>query len=122
MAHPIDIRYPNRRSSKLELSLCVWDKQKEKNGKNKAIYTLRTSVKEQFETVRFMRKVIENLLDCIDSDRFIVSLQANTWNENTNLEAMHAYNKECEQCGKPLSLGQQSPNPKLCMNCYLQKR
>jgi hypothetical protein len=56
--------------------LRVWDKTREKNGENEAIYELHTSIEENFSTMRFLERVIEQLLNNIEYGRFIVLLQS----------------------------------------------
>ena len=55
--------------------LRVWDKAKEKDGKNEAIYELHTGVKENFSDMRFWKGIIERLLNNIEPDRFMVDLR-----------------------------------------------
>jgi hypothetical protein len=55
--------------------LRVWDKTKEKDGKNTAIYELHTGVKENFPNMHFLKGVIEKLLDNVEYGRFIVQLE-----------------------------------------------
>ena len=55
--------------------LRVWDKTKEKDGKNKAVYELHTGVKENFSDMRIWKGIIERLLNNIEPDRFMVDLR-----------------------------------------------
>lgn len=58
-----------------EMWLRVWDKTREKDGKNTAIYELHTCVEQNFSTMHFMKGVIERLLTNIECGRFLVLLQ-----------------------------------------------
>ena len=54
--------------------LRIWDKTKEKNGCNTAIYELHTSVRENFATMHFLKEIVQRLLNNIDANRFVVIL------------------------------------------------
>ena len=55
--------------------LRVWDKTKEKNGKNTAIYQLHTRVKQNLRMMPFLKEIVEHLLEEIEPHRFMVLLQ-----------------------------------------------
>lgn len=60
--------------------LRVWDKTKEKDGKNTAIYELHTCIENNFSNMRFLKGVVERILDKLESERFIVLLQDDNGN------------------------------------------
>lgn len=53
----------------------VFDRKKEVDGKNRAIYEVHTSIKENFSQMTFWKGVIERLLDIIEEGRFFVVVQ-----------------------------------------------
>jgi len=56
----------------------VFDKTKEKDGKNTAIYELHTGVEQNLQTLHFLKGIIERLLRQIEPDRFGVLLENDT--------------------------------------------
>ena len=65
--------------------LRVWDKTREKDGKDTAIYELHTGVEQNMPTMHFLKGVIERLLDNIEPNRFMVLLQPDEVVEKSNI-------------------------------------
>ena len=65
----------NHEDGELKMYLRVWDKTREKDGNNKAIYELHTQIKANYPDMKFWAGVIERILNNIEPDRFTVLLE-----------------------------------------------